>query len=143
MKIKKVKRGFTLIEVIIALTVAAFGLAPLFISQSRLLEQIGNNFAAWHALVELKNFICTTEQAQAALPEPQKKITAERDGVTLSYESVKPADNSALKTIKNFELMKATAEWELFRPSTLTLVSGRSIKPVKKESEEKKSGEHQ
>ena len=119
MKVSQNRNGFTLIEVIVALTVVAFGLAPLFISESRLLNQTGANFAAWSALIDLKNFMCTTAQKRANSEAEQKKITEEVNDITLSYDILQPPDGSSLKNIQNLQLIKATAEWDIFRPGNI------------------------
>jgi len=128
-------RGFTLIEVIIALTVTGLGLTPLFVSQGRLITQTGRSFAAFEGMIELKNFMYTTAQKTA---EKQKKITEEKNGVTFSYEVFAPTGNSSLKNIKNIELIKAQAEWDFFAPDGVMFPSAVAVPPKPTESETSK-----
>lgn len=123
-------RGFTLVEVIIALTITSLGLMPLFLSQGRLIKQTGRDFAAWESMIALKNFMYTTAQKQAGQEKEQKKVTSEMNGVAFSYDIFKSTESSSLKTIKALQLIKASAEWDFFGKDGVIFVNAMVIPPT-------------
>lgn len=139
---KSRKSGFTLIETVMALTVVALGLTPLFLTQGRITQDVSTMYASWRAVVALKNEQCdllrtTVFNAEQVPSLPEKTV----DGVTLKFKLKKINEKSSLKNIKNLQLLDAMAQWKFFgRPYTLKMLSGIVI-PEKQESEQEGSKE--
>lgn len=138
MKEAENRNGFTLVETIIAMTIAAFSLTTLLIMQGNLMKEGGRAVASWHALVELKNFFWEQEQQQVKAEDKDVRHEKKTFDATLVYELKKPNDRSALKDIKNFRMVTEDARWSYFGGDyRLDLIGGRLVPEPKKEEEKK------
>lgn len=126
--------GFSLIETVMALTVVALGLTPLFLTQGRITQDISTMYASWNAVVVLKNEQCdmlrtTVFSAENTPSLPDKTV----DNTLIKFKLKKINDGSSLKALKNLQLLDSIAQWEFFgRPYTFTLLSAVVI-PEKQE----------
>jgi prepilin-type N-terminal cleavage/methylation domain-containing protein len=138
MKVLKSRNGFTLIEVILAMSIAALSLTSLFVIQGNMVTQSARMAVYWNALIDLKNFFW--EQEQKVIKPDEKDIRHEKKiGITsLTYQTRALGDRSAYKNIKNLRLIMEQARWSFFGfDNSLDFVGVRLVPEEMPKEEEK------
>lgn len=111
MKVSEQRKGFSLVEVVMAMTITAVSLTMLFATQGRLLQQGARSVSSWRAMVTLKNiFVEAAEQNEQRTEQIERLV----DGVTANYTLKKIDERSALKDVKNVRLAHGVARWNVF-----------------------------
>lgn len=93
------KKGFSLVEVAIAMTVAAFMIIALFNLQGMLFKVASNNVRVFNQLVHMKNFFYAMMRKE--LPGLDDAIEEQIDNDTMTYILHVPHEKSAFKKIEN------------------------------------------
>ena len=137
MKASKNHNGFTFIEVIISMSIAAMSLTALFVMQGNLIRQNTRMISTWHAMVTLKNFF--SEQNQKKIKTNEKEVRFEKkvDAFSLTYHAKEVGERSALKDIKNFRFVFEKAAWNYFGFENNLHFIGARLAPEEMPKEEK------
>ena len=127
-------KGFSFIEVTIAMTIAGFGLTMLFIVQGRLLQQGERTLDSWRAIVAIKNIFC--DVAQKKIITEDLKLENSADGLLVSAIVKKINENSSLKKFKQVRLLEGEARWSTFGVEQRTLLMSAVVIPEKEKKPE-------
>jgi len=110
----KVKEGFTLTEVLIAVAMIGLLLSPLFITQGSLLLNIAERSRIFERILKAKNFYWVAQQKAAQQEQVEFKLDKKIDNppMILKYQIVPRSDQSRLKDFKDVYLEFVTIEWK-------------------------------
>lgn len=123
------KKGFTLLEVMIALSVIGTAVTVIISFAGTLYSVTKKSARATERIGELKNMLRTVESDPAA----QKKQERGFPVLALTYTKKPVAAQSALADIKNLVIEKIEAQWTDGRKRTDTLYALRYEQPSTKE----------
>lgn len=105
-------KGFTLIEVLVALAIVAIVLTPLFIMEGNTLNSLGRLVARSARIMAAREFLA--DQLLAATTQETPARTAQRavanPPTQLRYELADPS-SAALKKYKGLKRARVTAQW--------------------------------
>ncbi len=108
----KNKSGFTLVEVLLALTIIGLVLSPIFVIQSSVLRSTSKAAQIFTRLLIAKDFLIDQQFEHA---DSDQAVTTERKitvpPTKLVFSSKKVPDNSSLKKIKNIMVESVAFEW--------------------------------
>lgn len=137
---KSPKNGFSLIETVMALTVVALGLTPLFLTQGRVTQDVGTMLASWRAIVALKNEQCDVMRMNVFNGEQPPELREKTvDGIVINFQLKHINEKSSLKNIKNLQLLTSSARWEFFSRPFVVLMARGVVVPEKQEANEESS----
>lgn len=114
MRSKNHNKGFTLIEVMMAMMIASLTLAPIFLMFTAIIRQVNKSSRAYDYSLVGKNFLYEARQKQE--PEAQdfslEKKETEFD-TTLAYSLNKGVgEQSALKALQGLHRETVTISWQ-------------------------------
>lgn len=107
---KRLKSGFTLVEVLVTLTIVALLVTPLMIWLSTLMNQVTTQAHAYARIVAAHEFLFAHQAgADEDLPK-EKKIPRLRS--TLTYTSKTPSNSSAVQSYKGVTQEQVAISWK-------------------------------
>jgi len=108
----KSKKGFTLVEVLIALAIVGMALTPLLLNQSSLALRVAENTRKIKQLLAAENFMVTSFIGFEKDPQKKKNVKKiEEPETQLSYNISKPSDKIK-KEFKDIYTTNVTIEWK-------------------------------
>ena len=106
--------GFTLIEVMLAMMIAALTLAPVFLTYTMIIRQVNKSSRAYDYLILCKNFLSEARQKQE--PEAQEFSLEKKDidfDATLTYSLKKGvSQTSAFKALPGIHQEIVIVSWQ-------------------------------
>ncbi len=110
----KVKTGFTLIEVLIAVAMIGLLLSPLFITQGSLLLSVADRARMFERILKAKNFYWSAKQKAEKQEKPEFTLNKKVDNpqMILKYQVTQPSGKSALKDFKDVYHEQVKIEWQ-------------------------------
>jgi len=121
------KNGFSLLEVIVAMTIIAFMVSPLVIMASTILRRIVRDSRNEERIFLMRNLLCEVHRDQP----PNTPTFEKRVGNTqLRYQLIPPPANSSLQPMKGIHIERVTATWyEAGKQAQDVLISTKYIEP--------------
>lgn len=114
MHFKNHKFGFTLIEVMLSIMIAAVILAPIFLMHTTIMQRVNKSSRAYDALILCKNFLNEARQKQE--PDVQNFSLQKKEPVldtSLTYSLDKGVDQkSTLAALKGLHREVVTISWQ-------------------------------
>jgi prepilin-type N-terminal cleavage/methylation domain-containing protein len=106
--------GFTLIEVMLAMMIAALTLAPVFLTFTMIIRQVNKSSRAYDYILLCKNFLNEARQKQESEAQEFSLEKKEIDfDATLSYFLEKGvSQTSVLKTLQGLHKEVVTVSWK-------------------------------
>jgi len=110
MIVSKSKKGFTLIEVLIALAIVGMALTPLLLNQSSLVLRVAENARKIKRIFAAENFMVTSFIEFEKDPQKKKNVKKiEEPEIQLSYRISKPSEKIK-KEFKDIYTTNVTTE---------------------------------
>jgi len=112
MIVSKSNKGFTLIEVLIALAIVGMALTPLLLNQSSLILRVAENARKIKRIFAAENFMVTSFIEFEKDPQKKKNVKKiEEPEIQLSYRIAKPSEKIK-KEFKDIYTTNVTTEWK-------------------------------
>jgi len=111
---KNLKKGFTLVEVIISLAITGVMLTPIFMMYEMIMHRVSRSSREFDYILLCNNFLYEARQKQE--PEAQQFLLDKKDletGVSLVYSlDAKVDQKSSLVSLQGLHRELVTASWE-------------------------------
>ena len=114
MHFKSHKIGFTLVEVMLAMMIAALTLTPIFLMYATIIRGVNKSSRAYDYIIVCKNFLNEARQKQEPNAQSFSLEKKETDfDATLTYSLDKGVGQaSALKSLQGLHREKVTISWQ-------------------------------
>ena len=118
------KKGFTLIEAMLAVTIVALIVAPIFVLEDTLFNAVSRTAKQFHRFLFAQNFMMQARMEQKPGSTNFSLERREENPATiLKYTLDKLPGNSSLKAVKNLYVEKVEAKGQEKTSPTVTLLS--------------------